>query len=70
MERVEFLDKIYKSNAEYREEIFSRWLELFIVTKEQSWECEKRGLDELNGRNLGELESYMNKENIKKIIGG
>lgn len=70
MDRDKFFDMMYRNNEEARKEIHTRWSEIFNLTEEQSVECEKRAKDELNGRNLGELEIYMNKENIKKRTDG
>ena len=49
------------SREHVKKEIHNRWLSYYPMTMEQSLECERMALDELNGYNVGKLEQYVKK---------
>ncbi len=48
-------------------QIHRKWKVIFpSITPQQSNMCEKLALDELNGKNMGSLKEYMDKNNIEE----
>lgn len=48
-------------------QIHRKWKVIFpSITRQQANMCEKLALDELNGKNMGSLKEYMDKNNIEE----